>query len=275
MTHALLHRRKLAGVVSLAVALLATMAAVVTTAGPASADGHGGRGHRPITTSYNSSNNRARSHCLRVHNRRNWGGWYWDGRACVVFRQHHHVAPPVVTVPPTASVATSSTTTSTSTSTTSTSTTTTTAPVSPTAPNCSATTTGTALSQTGWAASSNASSSSADAPANAIDGNLATRFSTDEPQAVNQYFEVNLGSSQTFDELAMNVPNSPTDYARSYVVEVSSNAASWSVVASCTGTGTPEIVSFPAQTAQYVAVVLSAAESPYWWSIDEFDLYHS
>jgi len=84
-----------------------------------------------------------------------------------------------------------------------------------------------------------------------------------------------MGSSQTFDELAMNVPNSATDYARSYVVEVSTNATSWSVVASCTGTGTPEIVSFPAQTAQYVAVVLSAAESPYWWSIDEFDLYNS
>lgn len=141
-------------------------------------------------------------------------------------------------------------------------------------PNCSAALSGTALARTGWVASSDAPSSSADLPANAIDGKLTTRFSTDERQKAGLGFEVNMGSAQTFDELSMAVPNSPTDYARGYVVEVSTNGTSWATVASCTGTKTPEVVSFPAQTAQYVLVVTTASADD-WWSIDEFNLYTS
>ncbi|HTW05976.1 MAG TPA: discoidin domain-containing protein [Acidimicrobiales bacterium] len=138
--------------------------------------------------------------------------------------------------------------------------------------NCAATTSGTVLDRTGWAASTNAPSGSADAPANALDGDMTTRFSTDEDQSAGLYFEVNLGSAQAFDELEMQTPNSGNDYARGYDIEVY-NGTSWDLVASCTGNSTPEIVSFPDQDAQYVAVVLTAANPSWWWSIDEFDLY--
>jgi hypothetical protein len=140
-------------------------------------------------------------------------------------------------------------------------------------PNCSAALSGVALGRTGWAASTNAPSNSADPPAYALDGNYSTRFSTNEPQAPGLYFEVNMGSPQAFDELKMAVPNSPTDYARGYDVEVSSNGSTWATVASCTGTGTPETVSFPTQTAQYVRVVLTESTADHWWSIDEFKLF--
>jgi hypothetical protein len=140
--------------------------------------------------------------------------------------------------------------------------------------DCSAALSGTALNRTGWLASTNAKSSSADAPANAIDGNLHTRFSTDQPQVPGLYFEVNMGSAQTFDELDMQVPNSPTDYAAAYEVEVSDNGSTWTTVATCTGTATPEVVSFPQQTAQYVLVMLTGT-SNYWWSIDELNLLTS
>ncbi|MGO9660681.1 MAG: discoidin domain-containing protein [Acidimicrobiales bacterium] len=143
----------------------------------------------------------------------------------------------------------------------------------PAAPDCSASVAGTALSRAGWAASTNALSGGGDAPANALDGNLKTRFSTDKDQAPGLYFEVDMGTAQAFGELEMDVPNSPTDYARGYNVEVSANGSAWTTVASCTGTGTPETVSFPAQTAQYVEVVLTASNSQWWWSIDEFNLY--
>jgi hypothetical protein len=138
--------------------------------------------------------------------------------------------------------------------------------------NCFAGVIGTVLSRTGWVASSNALPSSSDAPANALDGNLSTRFSTDEDQKPGLYFEVNLGSSATFDELLMDVPNSPHDYARGYEVEVSNNGTSWTNVATCAGNGTSEIVSFPSQKAQYVKVVLTASNTSWWWSIDEFYL---
>ena len=138
--------------------------------------------------------------------------------------------------------------------------------------NCSASSRGLALSRAGWSASSNAHPSSTDAPANALDGNSSTRFSTDVPQAPGLFFEVDLGSKQSFDELAMESPSSPNDYARGYYIEVSDDASSWTIVANCTGTSSPEVVRFAPQTARYVAVALAAANS-HWWSVDEFDLY--
>ncbi|HET9058840.1 MAG TPA: carbohydrate-binding protein [Acidimicrobiales bacterium] len=149
---------------------------------------------------------------------------------------------------------------------------------SSTAVNCSASDSGTELSQSGWSASSNAPATySNDAPANAIDGNLSTRFSSDEMQASGIYLQVNLGSSKTFDTLDMEVPNSSGDYARGYEVNVSSTGAagSWTTVATCTGSSSSEIVYFGAQTAQYVQVQLTTAYGSNWWSVDELDLYNS
>jgi hypothetical protein len=139
--------------------------------------------------------------------------------------------------------------------------------------NCAASASGTALSRTGWAASTDASSSAADAPANALDGNFNTRFSTNEDQSPGLALRVDMGSPRTFDELAMRAPNSPNDYARGYDVTVSTNNNTFTTVAACTGAGNPEIVSFPTQTAQWVRVVLTAANTTSWWSIDEFDIY--
>ena len=134
---------------------------------------------------------------------------------------------------------------------------------------------GAALSRTGWVASTNSASTGSDVPANALDGNLATRFSTDQLQAPGLRFEVRHGLPvQTFNELVMESPNSATDYARDFSVQVSNDGVTWSHVANCTGTGPYEVVSFPAQTAQYVRVVLTSSTS-FWWSIDEFYLYKS
>jgi hypothetical protein len=131
----------------------------------------------------------------------------------------------------------------------------------------------TQLGETGWTASANTNSTGADGPANAIDGNLATRYSSDAVQAAGMYFQVNLGSSQTFNQIEMNSVNSPTDYARGYNVEVSTDGSTFTSVATGTGTASPEIVSFPDQTAQYIRVVLTAGGTTSWWSIDEFTVY--
>jgi hypothetical protein len=146
--------------------------------------------------------------------------------------------------------------------------------------NCSASTTGEALlNESSFVASTNATSGSGDEPQNAItnavENSNSTRFSTDEGQAVGQYYEVNMGSAQTFNEVQIQVPNSATDYARGYNINVSPNGSTWTTVASCTGTGTPEIASFTTVTDQYLEVVLTAADSSYWWSIDQFDIYNA
>jgi glucosylceramidase len=144
---------------------------------------------------------------------------------------------------------------------------------------CGAPVSGTALNRSGWVASTNTAASGNDVASNAIDGNMSTRFSSDAPQADGMYWEADMGSPQTFDELQMQVPNSPGDYARSYDLEVSSNGSTWTTVATCTGTGDPETVSFPAQTAQYIRVVDTmladglTTSTGNWWSIDELNLY--
>ena len=155
-------------------------------------------------------------------------------------------------------------------------TTTTTAPTTTTTAavpgsNCAAPASGTALSRTGWVASTNAPSSSADAPANAVDGNLTTRFSTNEDQASGTYLRVSFGRAESFYELKMGVPNSPTDYARGFDVDVF-NGTSWVTVARCTGTTNPETVSFVPQTGTYLKVVLTSAVNE-WWSVDELNLF--
>ena len=131
----------------------------------------------------------------------------------------------------------------------------------------------TALPETGWVASTSTNSTGADVPANAIDGNLSTRYSSDAVQASGMYFQVNMGSAQTFNQIEMNSGGSSGDYARGYNVEVSTNGTTFTSVATGTGTSSPETVTFATQTAQYIRVVLTAGGTTSWWSIAEFTVY--
>jgi hypothetical protein len=177
---------------------------------------------------------------------------------------------PTMLPAPAGAVGTTTTTTAKATTTTAKATTTTTAvPGS----DCSASVSGTAFDHYGWQATSNAPSSSADVPANALDGNATTRFGTNEHQAAGLYLEVDLQWTHTFDALVLSSPNSPTDYARGYDVEVSGAGSTWTTVAACTGTATPETVSFQVQAARYIRVVLTAGTADNWWSVDELNLY--
>jgi hypothetical protein len=45
-------------------------------------------------------------------------------------------------------------------------------------------------------------------------------------------------------------------------------------VTAAVGTSSSEVVSFPAQTGQYVEVSLTQSISPNWWSVDELYLLH-
>ena len=105
---------------------------------------------------------------------------------------------------------------------------------------------------------------------NAVSGSISSRFSTDTDQTAGMYYEVNMGSPQTFNQIEMAFPSWATDYAPDYNVEVSNNGSSWTVVASCYGNGSPEMATFATQTAQYVQVVLTTPDPSSWWSISQF-----
>ncbi len=123
-----------------------------------------------------------------------------------------------------------------------------------------------------WVASS--STSGSDSPANALDGNLTTRWSTGASQANGQWFEVDMGVANTFNKLVLNCVNSANDYPRGYQVYVSNDGVNWgSFVASGTGSSGTTTITFPAQAARYIRIIQTGSVSGTFWSIDEFNAF--
>jgi hypothetical protein len=86
------------------------------------------------------------------------------------------------------------------------------------------------------------------------------------------WFEVNMQSTQTFNQITMDSSGSANDYARGYAVYVSSNGTTWgNPVATGTGAAALITVTFPTQTAQYIQVVQTGTAA-FWWSIAEFNV---
>jgi hypothetical protein len=133
----------------------------------------------------------------------------------------------------------------------------------------------TALSRTGWVASAS-NTNAGDVPANALDGNMATRFSDGVAQsnAATHSFTVDMLSPQTFSQITL---DSNTDYARNYQVYASNDGSTWgSPIASGTSTTARTTITFSAISARYLQVrQTTAAGVGSWWSIYEFNVYGS
>ncbi len=110
------------------------------------------------------------------------------------------------------------------------------------------------LIRTTWIASS--STSGSDAPGNALDGNLATRWSTGAFQVSGQRFQVDMGSINAFNKIVLNAANSPGDYPRGYQVYVSNDGINWgSPVASGAGSSVITTITFANQAARYIRII--------------------
>jgi hypothetical protein len=133
----------------------------------------------------------------------------------------------------------------------------------------------TALSRTGWVASASSTEFSG-SPTGAIDNSLGTRWSSGVYQAAGQWFQLDLGSAQTFQRLVLDSTDSPFDYPRGFAVYLSDNGTDWTsqrAVASGTGSGTLTTITLPAAvTARYVRIVLTQS-GPYWWSIHDLGVF--
>lgn len=127
-----------------------------------------------------------------------------------------------------------------------------------------------ALNRTGWSA---AASRNAGAAARAIDGNASTRWYTDAKQAAGQYYQLDMQQMRTFNKIVLDASGSSKDYPRGYAVAVSADGAAWSQpIAAGTGSAVTS-VTFPAQTARYIRITLTNANSRD-WSIHELTVYH-
>lgn len=127
------------------------------------------------------------------------------------------------------------------------------------------------LTRTAWAATAS-SSGTGTAPAYAIDGNASTRWSTGAAQANGQWFQVDMGTTQTFNTVVLDAAANTGDYPRGYQVQVSPDATNWTTVATGTGSTQAVLVQFPVQTARYLKITQTGAAGN-WWSIAELNVY--
>ncbi|WP_339314231.1 discoidin domain-containing protein [Paenibacillus sp. FSL R10-2734] len=129
-----------------------------------------------------------------------------------------------------------------------------------------------ALDRSGWTASS--SPTSGDVPANLLDGNMGTRWSTGTAMVPGQSFTVDMKAVKTISQIVMDSTGSDLDYARAYEVYVSNDGTNWgNAVASGNGSGPVVTATFAAQNARYIKVVQTGTASS-WWSVREVNLYN-
>ncbi|MEO5897471.1 MAG: discoidin domain-containing protein [Vicinamibacterales bacterium] len=128
------------------------------------------------------------------------------------------------------------------------------------------------LSRGGWTASASLESSNA---SSALDGNPATRWDAGTRMQPGQWFKLDLGSSQTFDEIVLEYAGSAEDYPRGYVVATSDDNATWTDVTSGAGAAVSTTITLPGGvTTRYVRITQTGSSGS-WWSIHEISLHRN
>jgi hypothetical protein len=108
----------------------------------------------------------------------------------------------------------------------------------------------------------------------AIDGTESTRWSSGQPQAPGDYFQIDMGSDQIFNQITLDTgPNNAGDYPRWYEVYFSEDGSNWGTAyVSGPGTGQVATVDLPGtQRARFIRVVQTQSSGS-WWSIAEFNV---
>jgi beta-glucosidase len=112
-------------------------------------------------------------------------------------------------------------------------------------------------------------------PGNAVDNNDSTAYTGTANQAVGNYVRADLGSSYPFNRVAV-LSSSATDFGKEYKIEVSANGSTWTEVATAQAgvSGTKVTDLADRQTARYVRLTLTDADTTVPWSIDEIRVYN-
>jgi hypothetical protein len=124
------------------------------------------------------------------------------------------------------------------------------------------------LSRTGWHVTASPSSGG---EGQAIDGNAGSRWTSGTGQAPGHWFRVDMGAPQTFDRIVLD-SGTGNDYARGFRVEMSNDAATWTTLASGSGTGQTTSIPLAVSTARYLRIVQTGTAGN-WWSIHELDVF--
>ncbi|HMH45730.1 MAG TPA: discoidin domain-containing protein [Pyrinomonadaceae bacterium] len=126
------------------------------------------------------------------------------------------------------------------------------------------------LSRNGWVATASVSGSES-VPANALDGNALTSWSTGQPQASGQWFQVDLGSARSFSRIVMD--SAAGEFPGGYEVHVSNDGTNWGKpIIIGAETSQSIALNFPSQVARYIRLV-QTGNAANRWSLIEFNVY--
>jgi hypothetical protein len=128
------------------------------------------------------------------------------------------------------------------------------------------------LNRTGWVASAS-SSNAPEPPANAIDGNINSRWSTGANQVAGQWFQVDMGATNILSALVLDCGASTGDYPRGYQVYLSKDGVNWGTPVATGNGAVVTTISFAAHAARYIRITQTGSASANWWSIAEFNAY--
>ena len=82
------------------------------------------------------------------------------------------------------------------------------------------------MSRSAWTTTAS-STEPGGSPQNAVDGSLASRWSSGKPMTGGEWFQIDLGSVQTFDRIVLDSGSSVNDFARGYQILISNNGTDW------------------------------------------------
>jgi hypothetical protein len=128
---------------------------------------------------------------------------------------------------------------------------------------------GTLLSQ-GKPATASSTEGAGFEAARAVDGSSSTRWASVEPATTNQWIYVDLGTTATIDRVVLNWEAA---YAKSYQVQVSSNASTWTSLFSTTsGDGGVDDLAVSG-SGRYVRILCTKRGTSYGYSLWELQVY--
>lgn len=139
-----------------------------------------------------------------------------------------------------------------------------------------------ALERSGWLASASATNQG-DSPANVLDGNDTTRWSSGQAQTPGLWFQLNMIIPRSINGLSLDAGAGSGDYPHAYLVFASLDGVNWgqSIASgdsnsqgsgSYTRDGRITNISFPAQLARYIRIV-DIGSGGNWWSLYELNVY--
>lgn len=108
--------------------------------------------------------------------------------------------------------------------------------------------------------------------AKAVDDNPGSRWQTGAPMKGGEWFKVELPSEMDIAGLVLDSQGSPTDYAREYKIELSTDGAKWGAPAAQGKGGTLSEILFKAPIKARFVRITQLGSTTYYWSINELAL---